>query len=154
MKHNSIRSFRTLCFFAAMFWGVAANAEQKLSFDGYELHYIVIPTSFLSADIAKRYNLVRGKGRALVNLSLLKDGVGVSAEALSGSVKNLLSQRQALTFEKVTEGEAIYYLAQLRHSDEDTLTFELQITAPDQRARSLSFQQKLYAAGTSVGEHD
>ncbi len=154
MKHISIQPLRTLCFCTAMLLLATANAEQKLSFDGYELHYSVIPTSFLSADIAKRYNLVRGEGRALVNLSLLKDGVGVSAEALSGSVKNLLSQRQTLSFEKVTEGEAIYYLAQLRHSDEDTLTFELQITAPGQPARSLSFQQKLYAAGTSVSEHE
>ncbi|MGI9325301.1 MAG: DUF4426 domain-containing protein [Pseudomonadales bacterium] len=154
MKRKPMQPFRTLCFCAAMLMAAAATAEQKLSFDGYELHYIVIPTSFLSADVAKRYNLVRGEGRALVNLSLLKDGVGVSAEALSGSVKNLLSQRQTLTFEKVVEGEAIYYLAQLRHSDEDTLTFELQVTAPGQSPRDLSFQQKLYAAGTNVGEHD
>ena len=131
-------------------WSALGFAEQKLEFDGYELDYVVIPASFLSAEVAKRYGLVRGKGRALVNLSLLKDGVAVRAQVVSGTVKNLLSQQQTLEFDTVVEGDAIYYLAQLRHSDRDTLTFNLSITPPGQPARALTFQQKLYADGIAV----
>lgn len=141
---------RLMVLVAALLLSGLAAAEQKLEFDGYELHYVVIPTRFLTAEVASRYQVVRGKGRALVNLSLLKDGKGVAAEVLTGSVKNLMSQQQALQFEKITEGDAIYYIAQLKHSDRDTLTFEVQLTAPGVAPRTLSFRQKLYRDGTTV----
>ncbi len=142
------------CLWITLLLCVPAQAEQKLSFDGYELHYSVIPTQFLDAGIAKQYNIVRGKGRALVNLSLLKDGTGIVAEAISGSVKNLLSQKQELVFAKITEGQAVYYLAELRHADEDTLNFELQVTAPGLTERTLKFQQKLYTDGVQLSADD
>ena len=138
----------TLC--AALLVPGLAGAEQKLEFDGYELHYVVIPTEFLTAEIAGRYGVVRGKGRALVNLSLLKDSKGVAADALSGRVTNLLSQEQVLQFDQVIEGDAIYYIAQLRHSDRDTLRFEVELSAPGSSPRTLSFRQKLYTDGTKV----
>ncbi|MFK7912400.1 MAG: DUF4426 domain-containing protein [Pseudomonadales bacterium] len=138
----------TLC--SALLMASQASAEQKLEFDGYELHYVVIPTRFLTAEVANRYGVTRGKGRALVNLSLLKDGSGVVADSLSGRVKNLMSQQQTLDFEEVIEGDAIYYIAQLQHSDRDTLLFEVELSAPGTGPRTLSFRQKLYTDGTTV----
>lgn len=139
-----------LMFSTVLLLAAPASAEQKLEFDGYELHYVVIPTRFLTAEVANRYGVVRGKGRALVNLSLLKDGKGIVADSLSGQVKNLMSQQQTLDFEQVTEGDAVYYIAQLRHSDRDTLLFEIALRAPDTAERTLSFRQKLYTDGTAL----
>ena len=119
-------------------------AEQKLDFDGYELHYVVIPTTFLSAETAAEYDIVRSEDRALVNLSLLRDGQGLTVDAMTGTVKNLLSQQQTLRFTEVTEGDAVYYLAELKHSDRDTLTFTVQVTPPGARPTELTFQQKMY----------
>ena len=125
------------------FAGLAA-AEQKLDFDGYELHYVVIPTTFLSAETASEYGIVRAEDRALVNLSVLKDGQGMTVEKLSGTVKNLLSQQQQLRFTEVIEGDAVYYLAELKHSDRDTLTFAVELTPAGGKAAALTFQQKMY----------
>lgn len=122
----------------------AAVAEQKLDFDGYELHYVVIPTTFLDAKTAKKYELIRARDRALVNLSLLKDGEGLVVPKLTGTVKNLLSQIQTLRFTEVIEGDAVYYLADLKHSDEDILTFTVVVTPPGAEPTELTFQQKMY----------
>jgi S1-C subfamily serine protease len=78
-----------------------AHAQQMQRFGDYELHYIVIPTTMLKPDIAARYNIRRGKDRALCNISVIdNNGVGVKA-ALEGSSQNLLGQRQGLTFTEV-----------------------------------------------------
>ena len=121
----------------------SANAEQKQIFGDYEVHYIVIPTMFLKADIAQRYNIVRAKNRALVNVSVSRAQLAVES-AVTGQSKNLLSQVQTLKFNQVTEGPAVYYLAQLRHGDEEHHRLELNIEFPDGTTGKLNFQQKLY----------
>jgi hypothetical protein len=140
----------TLLLALSLLAALPARAEQMLAFDGFELHYAVIPTNFLTADVARRYGLVRGEGRAIVSLSLLRDGQGLLADTLTGEVKNLLSQVQPLDFQTVTEGDAVYYLAPLRHSDRDTLRFTVQLAPPGGEPRTLRFQQKLYTDGTEL----
>ena len=43
-------------------------AEQKVTAGNYEIHYIVIPTTFLRPSIAHQYGLPRGKNKPLVNV--------------------------------------------------------------------------------------
>lgn len=124
-------------------------AQQMQRFGDYELHYIVIPTTTLKPDIAARYDISRGKDRALCNISVIdKNGAGVKA-ALEGSSQNLLGQRQGLTFTEVVDGEAIYYLATIRHSNEEVhrINVDAQVAGtPTSRGASttLKLTQKLY----------
>ena len=121
-----------------------AQAEQKIVFSDYEVHYILLPTTFLKADIADRYNLRRSKDRALVNVSVLDlQGSPVQAE-VRGSSENLLGQRQNLTFDEVIEGEAIYYLALLRYADEEFQRVTLNVVLPNGELAEIKFQQKMY----------
>ena len=121
-----------------------AQAEQKIVFSDYEVHYILLPTTFLKADIADKYNLRRSKDRALVNVSVLDlQGSPVQAE-VRGSSENLLGQRQNLTFDEVIEGEAIYYLALLRYADEEFQRVTLNIVLPNGELAEIKFQQKMY----------
>lgn len=126
--------------------GFAASvyAEQKVVFSDYEVHYILLPTTFLKADIADKYNLRRGKDRALVNVSVLNlDGKAVQAQ-VRGSSENLLGQIQSLTFDEVMEGEAIYYLALLRYADEEFQRVSLNVVLPNGELAEIKFQQKMY----------
>ena len=62
-------------------------AQQMQRFGDARLHYIVIPTTTLKPDVAARYNIPRGKDRALCNISVIdKNGAGVKA-VLEGSVE-------------------------------------------------------------------
>jgi len=137
--------FRTLVFllFGSLFV-LSAQAEQKAVFSDYEVHYILLPTTFLKADIADRYNLRRSKDRALVNVSVLdRQGTPVQAD-VRGSSENLLGQRQNLTFDEVIEGEAIYYLALLRYADEEFQRVALNVVLPNGELAEIKFQQKMY----------
>jgi len=120
------------------------SAEQMQVFSDYEVHYIVLPTTFLQPEIATNYNLPRGRDRALVNVSVL-DAAGKPVHAeVTGSSANLLGQKQVLTFTEVAEGEAIYYLALLRHADEEYQRVALDIVLPGGELGEIRFQQQMF----------
>ena len=126
-------------------WFVSSvHAEQKKQIGQYEVHYIVIPTTFLQAKVADEYDLVRGRDRSLINISVLDaNNIPVTVQ-ITGSTRNLLEQRQEFDFRKATEGEAVYYLAILRHADEEHHRINFQFTFPDGTSGELVWQQKLY----------
>lgn len=121
------------------------GAEQMRRFGDYEVHYIVIPSLFLQADIAERHGLRRGAGLSIVNISVLDAAGKGAAGAVSGAAKNLLGQLAALEFQEVREGDAVYYLAEVRHTDQEVLRFNLSIQPEGAEAFELAFQQRLYA---------
>ena len=119
------------------------SAEQKQAFGDYEVHYSVFNPSFLRAEVAERYDVVRGRDKAVVNVSIL-DGERSVALPVTGTVKNLLGQLQPLDFREVKEGEAVYYLAMLTYQDRDTLRFEITADLPGYGPAILQFQETLY----------
>ena len=122
----------------------AAGAEQMRRFGSHEVHYIVIPSLFLQADVAHRHGLRRGEGLSIVNISVL-DAAGKGAACrISGHARNLLEQLAALQFQEVREGDAVYYLAEVRHADQEVLRFNLTIQPQGAEAFELAFQQRLY----------
>lgn len=114
------------------------HAEQMEKLGGLDVHYVIVPTMFLTPKIAAQYNIVRGKDRSMINISVLDGEQPVTAQ-VSGSFRNLLSQTTQLEFEEVVEDRAIYYLAPLRHDNEELLRFNVRIND-----HTLEFQQKLY----------
>ena len=122
------------------------QAQQLQRFGDYELHYIVIPTTTLNPDVAQRYDIQRGKDRALCNISVIdEDGKGVRV-TLEGDTQNLLGQRQDLGFTEVVDGDAVYYLATIRHADEEVHRINVNAQTPDGIRTNLRFNQKLYWA--------
>ena len=167
------RRLQALAWAALLAPGIAAG-EQMQRFGDFAAHYVVFPSTFVSAEIAHQYGLRRGPGLAIVNVSVLDKAGKGTACAITGHSKNLLGQLSPLTFKEVREGDAVYYLAEVRHADQEVLRFSLTITplnktsgdAPtadgsflrDQRRAepgqaegseakpfNLNFQQRLYA---------
>ena len=135
---------RWICALLLALATAPGHAEQRQSFGGWDVHYVVLPTGFLKPDIAAQYGITRGRDRALVNISVL-DPAGVPRKVtIEGTVKNLLGQLLPLTFREVTEGEAVYYLAAVKHTHEEVLRFEILLSAPEAPLMQLKFQQKLY----------
>ncbi|NIP14314.1 MAG: DUF4426 domain-containing protein [Pseudomonadales bacterium] len=123
---------------------VPGHGEQRQSFGGWDVHYVVLATGFLKPAIAQSYGITRGRDRALVNVSVLDPTGAARSVAIQGTVKNLLGQLQPLEFREVKEGEAVYYLATVRHTHEEVLRFDISISAPGAPPMQLKFQQKLY----------
>ena len=127
-----------------------ANGIQEYN-DGtytYEVHYSVFSSSFLDPKIAKHYEILRSPNIGVVNIAVRrKQEVGTVAaiSRVTGGVQNLLQQVRKLDFTEVSEGEAIYYLAQFRFSEGEILTFDLELM-PDMRMGPvpLVFRKELF----------
>lgn len=110
------------------------QAAQYKTFGDLQVHYVVLNTTDLPADVAEQYGIRRADNRGLINISgrRVNDDGTTSAVALEveGTVTNLLEQRQTLEFEEVRERDAIYYLESLIFTDRESLRFRLQVTDP------------------------
>lgn len=140
---NFLRSrlFGVLCLLAISL-SQPGNAEQFAQVGPYQVHYIAFPTTVLNADVARRYDIVRGRNRGLLNISVLDAEGKAVAATVTGQLKNLPGQVLPLRFTEVSEEYARYYLADFRFSDDELLRFTINITAPA-GDYSFKFQQKL-----------
>ncbi len=126
-----------------------AMAEQAKFFDNYTVYYVAVNSSFLSAEIARQYNIVRGNNRAFLNIAVHKNNPDKSTRAIeakvTGTVTNLMQQSQAAGFKQVREAEAIYYIGSFRFSNQEVMHFTIDIQ-PDLTGPTytLKFTQKFY----------
>ncbi len=129
--------------FACLFTANSA-AEQKKTLGNWDVHYMVINTTFLTPEVAKNYGITRSKYSALVNISVLdKTTTRALSPDLTGHATNLLGNQKPLNFKRVTEGESVYYLATLPFDDRDTFRFVVNINDGTQQ-QTLRFQQEIW----------
>ena len=130
----------------------AAAQGDGQTFGDYTVHYSVFNSTFIKPDIAQAYGLTRARDRALINVSVTRtDGdtttLGLPAQ-VRGQAANLLQQQQQLDFKEISDGQATYYIAALRHSHEETFNITLQIQSdPDQAPWQVRFPRTLYVDG-------
>ena len=128
-----------------------ATAQQELfkRHGDYKIFYSAFGSSFLTPEIAVANNIVRGKGKGLVNIAVVKTlGTGTSAQ-VSGEVFNIFQQRQTLKFTQIQEQNTVYYLAPFEFDNEDYLTFKVTVLpsaeeAAELEAYAFKFQKKMY----------
>jgi hypothetical protein len=131
--------------FVLLLFSFNSNAEQKITKGNWDIHYIAFPSSFIEPEVAKQYQLQRSKYLSIINISVLDNKNNNKAQNayVSGVAKNLLGQRFKLDFVKVTEGEATYYLAQVKYDNEEIYNFEVDVQQGD-RTETIKFTQKFY----------
>ena len=144
-----------LILFVIVSFKVNANgiAEYGDATHQYEVHYSVFNSSFLQPNIAKAHGISRAPNIAVANIAVrrkLKDSDSgkktvATISRVQGHIHNLLGQKRELSFSEVREQEAIYYLAQFRFGDKETLTFNLELM-PDMRLGpvNLKFTKEMY----------
>ena len=123
-----------------------ASAENMKKLGSMNIHYMAIGSTFFTPEIAKAYGITRSRYNGLVNISVLdntKPGNPAKTISINGQAKNNLGQFKNLEFTEVKEGDAIYYLAQVSYTDEETLHFTLEITDGKEQ-QTLKFSQKFY----------
>jgi hypothetical protein len=101
----------------------------SVSTGGHTVHFNALSTDQLPPDVARQYNIVRSKNRAMLNVSVIRDDdqspvtalVDVKAVNLTGQLKNV-------NMRKIQEQEAIYYIAEIPVANDETLVFDLSVT--------------------------
>jgi hypothetical protein len=134
-----------ICIVSALaLFSSLAHGEQKQRLGEWDVHYMVVNTPFLTPEVAAEYGIMRSKYNALVNISVLDAKSGEAQQvAISGEARNLIGNNRKLTFKKVAEADAIYYLAVLPFRYQETYRFTINVQRGN-ITQTLNFQQKMY----------
>lgn len=145
MKTQTKTFARNALLAFALLLGTRAEAEQVLHLGAYDVHYVVLGTTFLNPDVAKQYGIERGKDLAFVNISVLRNGQPIAAQ-IQGRARDLLDRRVDLRFREIKERTSVYYIAVLHFSDQEHWHFELKVTPVGMTTPlDVKFAQRLYA---------
>jgi hypothetical protein len=132
----------SLCLALPVLAADAARPERKEDFGDVTVHYSAFTSSMLQPDIAAATGLTRSKNQGVLNIALLKAGKPTMG-VVSGTVKDLTGRSNPLSFKQITEQGAIYYIAQFKIEQAETLTFDLNVeTGGD--SHQLSFNQEVF----------
>ncbi len=127
----------------------AVHAEQSMAFGDYVIHYNAFASSDLTPAIAKAYGITRSKNRALLNVTVLKKMLGTTGQPVTATVTatatNMNRQMQTLDPREVNEGNAIYYLAEINVSDQETMDFNIDVTPTGHgKTAHIEFRQQFF----------
>ncbi|MGF1689137.1 DUF4426 domain-containing protein [Photobacterium japonica] len=139
-----IRRLMLLC--ASLLLTLPAYAEQFEKIAALEVHYSSFPSTFLTPDIAQQYNIQRSRYNGVVNITVIdtaQAGKPAVAAVISGKAKNLIGQEKKLSFREIREGNAIYYIAEIKHANEERFTFTIDVSQQGTNG-TLDFQQTFY----------
>lgn len=129
-----------------LFTPLSIAAQNMTKLGSFDVHHMVIGATFLTPKVATTYGIQRSRYNALVNISVLDNTLEKNPAKnvyISGTARNDIGQIKKLDFTEIKEGSAIYYLAQLNFSDEETFYFDL-IIKDGKETQQLTFKQKLY----------
>ena len=92
------------------------------------VHFSAQATDQLPPEVARAYNIVGSKNRAMLNVSVLRseDNTPVSAEVTVKTV-NLTGQLKNITMRQINEQEAIYYIGETPVANRETLIFDISV---------------------------
>jgi hypothetical protein len=133
--------------------GLLASATPADEFDagGVTVHYTALSTMQLTPAVASAYGIARSPNRGLLNVAVLRNesgrsfGTPVPAQVLVTAV-NTLGQFKPIAMRRVDEPPAIYFLGEVTVADQETVTFEIQVTPEGAKAPiRLRLQHQFFA---------
>ena len=113
------------------------------------VHFNALATDQLPSEVARVYNIVRSKNRALLNVSIIRDADGRSvAGDVTVKTVNLTGQLKNVTMRRIDEGDAIYYIGETPVANRETLVFDISVK-PEGTANTseVRFRRQFYTDG-------
>ena len=113
----------------------------------YVVHFSALSTDQIPPEVARAYNIVRSKNRAMLNVSVLEEGTNKAVSAtVTVKTVNLTGQLKNVVMRKVQEQEAIYYIGEIPVANRETLVFDISVTPEGEtEASELRFQRQFYS---------
>lgn len=93
------------------------------------VHFSAQSTDQLPPEVARAYNFVRSKNRAMLTVSVLEEGTNKSMNAeISVKTRNLTGQLKNIAMRRITEGDAIYFIGETPVANREVLIFDITVT--------------------------
>ena len=110
------------------------------------VHFSAQSTDQLSPEVARAYNIVRSKNRAMLNVSVLRESDNKPvAAAVTVKTVNLTGQLKNITMRRIDEQEAIYYIGEVPVANRETLIFDISITPEGiDKPSNVRFKREFY----------
>ena len=120
----------------------ATNAD----IGNHVVHFSAQSTDQLPPEVARAYNIVRSKNRAMLNVSVLREDDGTAVEArIAVKTVNLTGQLKNVTMRQINEGDAIYYIGEVAIANRETLVFDISVTPEGSNiASDVRFKRQFY----------
>lgn len=119
----------------------------------HTVHFSAMTTDTLPPEVARSFNVVRSKNRAMLNVSVIRNDDGKPVEAdVSVKTVNLTGQLKSVSLRQVSEGNpetdefvAIYYIGDTTVANRETLMFDIDVK-PDgvDMPSRVRFQREFY----------
>lgn len=110
------------------------------------VHFSAQSTDELPPEIAKAYNILRSKNRAMLNVTVLREADNTPVAAtIAVKAVNLTGQLKDITMRQIDEQDAIYYIGEVAVANRETLIFDISVTPEGtSRAADVRFKRQFY----------
>ena len=110
------------------------------------VHFSAQLTEQLPPEVARAYDILRSKNRAMLNVAILEAASGkpVTAQVEVKTV-NLTGQMKNVVMRKIQEQEAIYYIGETAVANQETLIFDITVTPEgSEESATVRFKRQFY----------
>jgi hypothetical protein len=106
------------------------------------VHFSAQSTDQLPPEVARAYNFVRSKNRAMLTVAVLEEGTNAASSAeVTVKTRNLAGQLKNVAMRTITEGDSIYYIGETAVANREILIFDITIT-PEGTSKSTDVRFK------------
>jgi len=128
----------------------APSDVSSRDFGDYTLHFNAMSTDLLTPEVARAYNIVRSKNRALLTVSINRKAAGTIGKSVHGQVSvrasNLTGQLKNLSLQEINEDDAVYYVGDLAVANGETLIFEVEAIPENETVPlTVKFSRRFYS---------
>jgi len=110
------------------------------------IHFSAQSTDQLPPEVARAYDILRSKNRAMLNVSVIRksDNTAVTATVNVKTV-NLTGQLKNVTMRQINEQDAIYYIGETAVANRETLIFDISVMPEgEDQATDVRFKRQFY----------
>jgi hypothetical protein len=119
-------TIRRALLLAALF-ATQAQAHDRYTTKDIELQCVAVPTTELTAEAAKNYNVERNPNRGLLTVTLVRKNKSGKSETVPGQVYagaiNLRNNLSNIPIREIREDGSVIYLGEFQVTPPDTLHF-------------------------------
>ena len=110
------------------------------------VHFSAQSTDQLPPEVARAYDFVRSKNRAMLTVSVLEEGTNKPTKAeVTVKTVNLTGQLKNVTMRTIEEGDSIYYIGETPVANRETLIFDISITPEGvDKAADVRFKRQFF----------
>lgn len=139
---QSMRMIRTIIALSWLPWLAACNGPApeadvpeaepagatSVDIGDHIVHFSAQSTDQLPPEVARAYNFVRSKNRAMLTVSVIEEGTNKASKAeVVVETRNLAGQLKNVAMRTITEGDSIYYIGETPVANREILIFDITV---------------------------